>query len=448
MRILPEGFRSTFAGMEFDSLQTRMVIIRGMLLLLPSILIMLLQSYYIEKQMEQQAIVQLENGLAMQKAEIDRWFQEQQLFTEALARLPEVRAGNYQAAEVLLSTLAKGRKDINSLVLVDLQGNTVADSNDAPSVYIGDRRYFQEALAGQAVISEILVSRLDERPIIVFAQPVLDERQKLRGIMMSVVEITVLEKSMERFTYGETGITFLVDHEGKGIREMAHSTDLKLRPSNDLAEGSGEHYHYQDQFARSYLQLKHPLDYLGWYVVGQVEEAELHRGYRNHMLTVAVGMLLLLLILGPLSLMMVRRVVQPLLHLTERAQRVQAGEYALTFERRLFRDAPPEVQILCRAFEAMVVKLQENFQDQQVIQQALTEAEAMYRTLVESSLVGIYVLDRLRFSYLNPKGREILGLASKVEVEEKDLYDFVHPKDWYDTANSMRKSEKVGETSS
>jgi PAS domain S-box-containing protein len=62
------------------------------------------------------------------------------------------------------------------------------------------------------------------------------------------------------------------------------------------------------------------------------------------------------------------------------------------------------------------------------IEQQLRESELRYRTLAEASLVGIYIHQRGRFTYVNHRLAEMLGYLPE-EMLETDFWTFVHPED-------------------
>jgi PAS domain S-box-containing protein len=61
-------------------------------------------------------------------------------------------------------------------------------------------------------------------------------------------------------------------------------------------------------------------------------------------------------------------------------------------------------------------------------QAELAAAEVRYRTLIEQSIVGIYVIQDTRFTYVNPKMAEILGYT-QAEMTSRPVFDFIAPED-------------------
>ncbi|MDB6037959.1 MAG: hybrid sensor histidine kinase/response regulator [Verrucomicrobiales bacterium] len=71
-------------------------------------------------------------------------------------------------------------------------------------------------------------------------------------------------------------------------------------------------------------------------------------------------------------------------------------------------------------------------------QRALATAEGNFRTLVENSIAGIYVIQDERLAYVNPRVSEILGYSIP-ELLSRPLVDFVCPEDRATVESNIRK---------
>ncbi len=59
----------------------------------------------------------------------------------------------------------------------------------------------------------------------------------------------------------------------------------------------------------------------------------------------------------------------------------------------------------------------------------LRESEKRFRVLAEASVVGIYMLQEMKFTYVNPRLCQMLGYREEELLQEKDPLDLVHPDD-------------------
>ncbi len=94
-------------------------------------------------------------------------------------------------------------------------------------------------------------------------------------------------------------------------------------------------------------------------------------------------------------------------------------------------EAMPEIEVLKEYSERLVSKLEERNTE-------LAAAEAKFRTLVEQSIVGIYVIQDGRFVYVNPKMAEIFGF-SPLELTSAPVTDFIFEEDRPLALENIRK---------
>ena len=73
----------------------------------------------------------------------------------------------------------------------------------------------------------------------------------------------------------------------------------------------------------------------------------------------------------------------------------------------------------------MVVTFEEISQYKEVVD-ALIESETLWRGLVESAPMGIFIMTDRRFTYLNPGSLKLLGASSSEELLGKPIVDYVH----------------------
>lgn len=73
----------------------------------------------------------------------------------------------------------------------------------------------------------------------------------------------------------------------------------------------------------------------------------------------------------------------------------------------------------------VVVTFEEISQYKKVVD-ALTESETLWRGLVESAPMGIFIMTDRRFAYLNPDSLKLFGASSSEELLGKPIVDYVH----------------------
>jgi methyl-accepting chemotaxis protein len=93
---------------------------------------------------------------------------------------------------------------------------------------IKDRNYFKEAMSGKSIVSEPIISKVDNALVIVFAVPI-KEGNRVLGVLTATMDATHWSAITNDITYGKTGKTFMINKEGVKI---AHG-DLNLVKQKD-----------------------------------------------------------------------------------------------------------------------------------------------------------------------------------------------------------------------
>jgi len=81
----------------------------------------------------------------------------------------------------------------------------------------------------------------------------------------------------------------------------------------------------------------------------------------------------------------------------------------------------------------------EDITDRVQAEQALSEAEAKYRSLVEETMVGVYLIQDNKFAYVNPRMVEIFGYDSADELVGRSPLDTVAPEDRPVVVENLRR---------
>ncbi|MDQ7051496.1 MAG: PAS domain S-box protein [candidate division KSB1 bacterium] len=80
-----------------------------------------------------------------------------------------------------------------------------------------------------------------------------------------------------------------------------------------------------------------------------------------------------------------------------------------------------------------------DFTEKKQAEQALKDAETKFRSLVEQSLVGIYIISSKRFEYVNPRFSEIFGYSEDELMHSMGVLDIVYEEDRPIVMGNIRK---------
>ncbi len=246
---------------------------------------------------------------------------------------------------------------------VDLLGQNIGrnDGLEPGDFYFGDRSYFGQVMSGAPLGQQMLIGRTSGKPSLVLAKPVYAADASLEGIVAMSAQVKQISDAVVNTRVGETGFAFLVDDTG---RLVAHGSpdvlsgalqDFSRHPavvqaSLTGADGSLFVYGAEKKRVVAYTQETQ----LGWTLVVQQGYTEafapLQRSRR-----LAPG--LLLLTGGGVvaaALVLARKVVQPLEHLSSVADKISRGGLEQPLSQTLRKD---EIGRLARSIERLKIRV-------------------------------------------------------------------------------------------
>jgi methyl-accepting chemotaxis protein len=118
------------------------------------------------------------------------------------------------AAKAVLTTAGKVHPE-SVFNYTDLTGQQIARSDNLAVTNVADRDYFKQVIqTGQISVSEVLVAKATGNKIIVLAAPVLDENNKVIGVITDNLDLSSLSEYVKNLSVnGNTA--FIVDRNGK-----------------------------------------------------------------------------------------------------------------------------------------------------------------------------------------------------------------------------------------
>ncbi|MFM9278902.1 methyl-accepting chemotaxis protein [Paenibacillus jiagnxiensis] len=155
-----------------------------------------------------------------------------------------------EANSLLLADL-KGSLGIQAMVVVDTKGTVVAASSpDAVQGDRSDRDYFHEALKGEPVISDALISKSTGKLGVVFAQPIKGDDSSVLGVLISTIDTSMFVDMLQGIQINNEGRIFVISrgativydsrdesNVGKVLEATEYGSALSLQPSKELQTG-------------------------------------------------------------------------------------------------------------------------------------------------------------------------------------------------------------------
>jgi methyl-accepting chemotaxis protein len=216
--------------MQFNSIRAKLTV-SIVLTMLISVSILGLVNYWSTKAMLFSDMEENLASLAEHNADkLGLWLDMRKSELAVLANSPSVANGNRDTAINYL----KGENKRNSVYafffVIDLSGN--ADLTTGAKTNVADRPYFQQAKSGKIVISNPVLSKVDGKPVVVVAAPII-KNEKIIGVLAATVTLGDMIKIVGKIKAGDTGYAYVVQNDGLFIFHPSADFAMKLNPLKD-----------------------------------------------------------------------------------------------------------------------------------------------------------------------------------------------------------------------
>jgi methyl-accepting chemotaxis protein len=199
---------------------------------------------------------------------------------------------------------------------------------DESTSNLADREYIIKALAGKSAISDVLISRVIGKPVLMFAAPIM-ANGKVAGALIGRKDGAVLGEMTSRVGFGETGYLYMVNKNGTVVchpdsglvyNQFNPIEEAKADPSLlPLAEFISTVIRDGEGFAQYVFQGKRlisavaPVADTDWILVGSVEEEEFFADISHIVLyTVFIGIGALILAIILVFIMVSLIIIRPI----------------------------------------------------------------------------------------------------------------------------------------
>ena len=115
--------------------------------------------------------------------------------------------------EKLVAYLDEQAKRLGFQTLGIVQPDGVGIVNDGSTLSVADREWFQSAIAGNRTISDVLISRVNNLPIINYVVPVY-RNDKIVAVLRGACDADILTKESSPFAFGENGYAYIMNEKG------------------------------------------------------------------------------------------------------------------------------------------------------------------------------------------------------------------------------------------
>ena len=169
-----------------------------------------------------------EQGAAIIETEV----QLQKVAIEGIAHEQAIRSMDLS---IMMPVLEKEAARMDYLGMGVVTPDYVAHYPDGSTTDLTGRDYIKKAFAGETNLSDVIINRQINAPVMMAAAPIHDNNDKIVGVLIGRLPGSVLSDITSNIRYGEGGYAYAID--GKGVLIAHDNIDLVMDQRNFVEEG-------------------------------------------------------------------------------------------------------------------------------------------------------------------------------------------------------------------
>lgn len=161
-----------------------------------------------------------------------------------------------------------------------------------------DREYFQQALLGESVFSDVIISRSTNVPIVVHAQPLIEEGE-IVGVIGASIDLSFLSSlTLLSYSNPESSYGYVVDSDGRVIGhpdagQVEEMLDISyLEPVSEVLNGKSGNGIYTFSDIDKLVSYT-PSDFTEWGILYQVPKSEAYEMIRKMVLYLSLSSIII-----------------------------------------------------------------------------------------------------------------------------------------------------------
>lgn len=257
---------------------------------------------------------------------------------ESIASTNDIKLYNTQAQTILLEKINKKYPDFQAIFVTDATGQQVTKSDETELVSNSDRDYFKDAASNKkTVISDVLISKTNGKPVVIIAVPIFNDQDEFEGILGGSLNLNEIEEMRSQVTIGQTGYAFITDIQGQILahpdKDMVEKREdvQDIAPVKNALSGEEGTIIYNDNGIKVFSSYTSVPD-TKWAVVVRQNYDDAFFSINQikiKMIVIGIGILLVAIIIG---FILSKSMIKPLLTLKEAAKQLAQGNLKYKFD--------------------------------------------------------------------------------------------------------------------
>jgi methyl-accepting chemotaxis protein len=313
---------------------------------------------------------------------LTQWVQTRKGEMSLAANLPEIQGMQTDVVTSAIKLLAKQWPYYQNIYVALPDGSRVFDSIGGATSLAG-YDYFNKAMQGQIVMSNVALSRTSGKATVAFEAPI-SSGGKVVGVVGGEITTDYLQQLMQQMRYGDSGDAYLVNTNGVFMTESRFTESLKqsgrvmVRSAMELTNTStgvqqalkgqagvtnyslvGDFTDYQGHHTLGVYQR---IDELGWVLVIEQDYNETFSQLNFMLIATTIAIFLMLSVIGALVYYFSGTIAKPVQLIANEARRLSLGDITPSKEMRRLEQARSrhdEIGVVGQAFFEMTNYLQQ-----------------------------------------------------------------------------------------
>ncbi len=219
----------------------------------------------------------------------NEWLLGRQNVVRIAARAPATINFDMEPMRLVITNLAEARGFFDTIYVLDTNGTGIMGisyvngqsifipPSEASSFQVSDRDWFKEALQGNDVISQPLISRASGNNITNMAIPIRNNG-RIVGVLRAAVKLENLTQQLQNLKIDGNPNVFLVDQSRKLITPSRYQTDMSspinTRATEAISQQDSGVGFYTNSRGMQVIGSYNYMDILGWGLIVEQTESE------------------------------------------------------------------------------------------------------------------------------------------------------------------------------
>ncbi|BCY18700.1 hypothetical protein hrd7_25490 [Leptolinea sp. HRD-7] len=348
----------------FHSIRGKLILYFLGISMIPLLTVSILAYIQSQNALREKTIEQLDEAAKNNSANITDWLESRKKDLKVMSSNARIQSMDPAAAKSAIDQFYSGWGRYETIAVVDTTGLSIATNNNT-QMDLSDRAYVKDALKGNIVISQPVISKATGNLIIAIAAPVIVE-SKTVGVVLATVPTTYIANLMSNAQLGKTGEAYLVNSDSYMItpsrfeEELKKSGLIKTRSELELKidtfatqqalagfDGLSE---YKDYRGNEVIGAYHWIPEHQWAVIVEQDTKEAFAAVTNLRNAIIFLITISLIAIVIISLLVARSISKPIQSMSETALLMSQGK----INQNITYYSNDEIGTLANSFREMI----------------------------------------------------------------------------------------------